>query len=238
MKANEVERLGSGVKLSLIAHSVLLSIMIIKSLVFPSDPTPYSPTLRVDVVDLPDIMKKDLHNIGALPPLPEPPKEKESAPKEKAEPEEMAMKRAEKPDAKRKDKMSNAIARIKALNKIKEGEEEAKVIKGNQVSKGLALGGDAKERAEPSYYDLVHQKIKENWELPIWLARQELRAQVLIRIDSRGNLRNFAFVQTSGNAQFDAAVKQAVQKSSPFDPPPAQAAANVFVDGIQLGFPL
>src|SRR4051794_31182171 len=49
-------------KWSLIAHVVFLVIVILKSLIFPSTAKPYVPTLRVDMVALPDALKKDLQN--------------------------------------------------------------------------------------------------------------------------------------------------------------------------------
>ena len=58
--------------------------------------------------------------------------------------------------------------------------------------------------------------MQENWALPIWLERQKLSAQVQIWIDASGRLLRFAFVKTSGNAQFDEAVNYQVLQGDDF----------------------
>src|SRR4051794_31191164 len=67
----EVEHARFGLKLSLIAHAVILVFLIIKGLVFPGKPIPYIPALRVDMVALPDILKKDLSKLSKIPAPPD-----------------------------------------------------------------------------------------------------------------------------------------------------------------------
>jgi TolA protein len=244
----------AGLKWSVLAHAAALAAIIIKSVVFPGTATPYVPTLRVDVVGLPDILKKDLNNTPAtkevseilkkaaeeaekikpkkMPPLP--------IKKEIAEPDEMALKpkqsAAEKEKARDK-KLRAAMDRMKALAKISR-ETSAPVVKGNKISKGSSLSGDAKESEQTNYYDSILERLRGNWALPIYLSRQNLSAQVQIYIDARGRLHGFRFVRLSGNPQFDDAVKRALQESAPFAPPPDDLSSNVLVNGIIFGFPL
>ena len=78
----------------------------------------------------------------------------------------------------------DAEAKIRALERLKDKTEEAPpaeddeaiVIKGNQVSKGTSLSGDAKEQAQAGYYDLLRDSLAEYWSLPVWLQRQSSSA--------------------------------------------------------------
>lgn len=237
--------LSRGIQWSLIAHLGIASFILIKSLIFPGTPVQHVPVLRVDVVGLPDILKKDLGKI-APPPAPRaeekttaaPPKK--PPPEEVAKPDELVLKPKKTVTPKRTD-LSAALTRIKALEKIRAAEDQIdapKVVKGNQISPGSSLTGDARESAEASYYDAVLDRVRTFWSLPIWLARQNYSAQVQVFILPSGALQSFKFIQASGNPQFDEFVRQAVQDSAPFPPPPNELRSTVLGRGILLGFPL
>ena len=130
--------------------------------------------------------------------------------------------------------MKSALDRIKALEKIKAGEE----IRGNKISKGSSAKGVATDSLETTYFDAVLEKVQNEWELPQWLQDKNLSAKVLIQIDRRGMVTHTQFIQSSGNEQFDAAVKHAIQASAPFPLPPVSILAGVSQDGILLKFPL
>ena len=242
----------------------LIVAAILKSLVFPGKPKSYQPALRVDLVGLPDLLKKDLSRITPAPPSPSAPEAEEiSKPKpkpappvmEEADPDEMVMKsstskrnrerlkeleKLSKEEAERKRKMESAIQRMKSLAKISEGDapKPGLLIRGNQISKGTALSGDARESSETSYFDLVRDQLQKNWELPVWLSRQKLSAKVELFIDPKGMIRTFRFTKTSGNPQFDEMVKRALAASQPFPAPPREEAASILLHGISVGFPL
>ena len=240
-------------KWSLIAHGAMLFVIVVKGLVFPSKAISYIPSLRVDVVDLPDVLKKDKSKLMKIPDLADLSKdlkEAESqakdiqpkkAPKvdaEMADPDEMVLN----PKAKgtdRKKKMKSALDRIKSLSKISDDPQEAKAItiKGNKLSKGTALG-EGKESDDVNYYDVLRERLQENWALPVWLARQNLAAQVQVFIDEKGKLRGFKFVKASGNEQFDEAIKRTLQDSQPFPLPPEAIRGSLATSGITVGFPL
>jgi colicin import membrane protein len=245
----------ASLKWSAILHVLALLAIVIKSTVFPGTPTPYVPTLRVDIVGLPDILKKDLKDVSSTKEVSDILKKAEQdaakikpkklppiAKTEPVEPDDMALKPkpADSKEKAREKRLHDAMAamdRIKALAKLAR-ETSAPQIKGNKISKGTSLSGDAKESDQQNYYDSVLSRLRENWALPMYLSRQNLSAQVQICIDARGRLHSFRFVKGSGNTQFDDAVKRALEESAPFPVPPGEVAFNVLVNGIIFGFPL
>lgn len=242
------------IRLSLILHLGAILFFILKSLVFPSKPVIYTPSLRVDLVGLPDILKKDKEALNkvvsqslekALKDAENQAKAQEKvAPqkvkptKEIANPNDMILNPTKTASAKdRAKKMKNALDRIKALQKI-EKEVEAVVIKGNKLSPGSSLDGNAKESQEANYIDLVRERLREEWQLPIIVARLNLSAQVEITIDTKGRVRSFRFKKFSGNSQFDEAVKRTIAQAQPFPAPPKGMRDQLLIDGILVGFPL
>ncbi len=246
-----------GVQWSALLHVGLIVFVLIKSLVFPSKPEPFIPTLRVDLVALPDMLKKDKPQSGQAPvsdKLAEALKKAEEEVR-KLKPVEKTVKKAEEPTAKdemvlkpkeggtdkgRKKKMQSALDRIKSLAKIQSDNEApaAPLIKGNKISKGTSTSEDARESDEPNYLDSVRDRLRDNWALPVWLARQNLSAQVRIFIDSRGMIRTYQFVKASGNLQFDEAIRTTLTDSQPLPAPPEKLAGTLLSDGVVLGFPL
>ncbi len=301
LSIDEIESLSpspvrDGIARSTLLHSAILMLVLLKTLVLPGDPVTVSPTLRVDLVGLPDFLKKDLQAVNNPPPdlvdalkqadqaaqklaeeKREQAKEEEQEAarvKEKKEPEvaeegdeTYALKKLKdsgkrKKDEKRerdeaelerKDKLKKALARVKALSRlesIKDAEKQQRVktdglenrsgtlMKGNRLSRGTSLDGEAREAAETSYYERVRDKLVNHWALPVWLSRQNYQAQVVIYLDSSGRLRDFKFTKPSGSETFDAAVKRTLQESQPFAAPPDELASDVQNRGILVGFPL
>ena len=244
------EPLSNAIKLSVLMHLLLLLVLYVKSVVMPPDlhTKEYLPSLRVDLVALPE-HKINEQVTPALPPSsvetkkpaepakPEPREkvEKKADLKEKTEAAEQgdySLKKKTKES--KKEKMKGALERIKALEKIREGE----TLKGNVVRKGSSAKGDASRSAETTYFDVVLEKVRNEWELPSWLQGKGLSAKVLIKIDRRGMITVINFVRSSGNSQFDAAVKRALYASMPFPVPPVSVLADVMKDGVILGFPI
>lgn len=253
------DELSAGARWSVILHGSVIVILLLKALVFPGKPIPYIPTLRVDVVGLPDVLKRDLNKLANSPPPKaiadalkkteteiKKAKEHKSVVKEKADPHEMVLKPKVEATKERQKKLKSALDRIKALNKI--GALDSKVpstdtrpsavVKGNMISKGTSLSGDARESAEPNYLDQVRDRLQQNWALPIWLSRQNYSAQVQIYINRDGTLSRYAFIKPSGNPQFDEAIKRTLTESQPFAQPPAELHGPLLANGILIGFPL
>lgn len=240
---------------SLGLHILLVIYLIAKSILFPDQPTEYFPSLRVDLVGLPDLKKADTVTPKPAEPDPTsaPPAFQKPVPKPDIKPDIKADAKAtaeaddfavqkKKADHKKKEKeaqkkLKAALERIKAIERIK-AMTSGEMVRGNQVSKGSALSGEAKTSLETTYFDVVLERVQSNWELPKWLQDQNLSAKVMIYLDARGGLKSFQFVKPSGNEQFDSEVKRTLQASSPFPLPPSEIASDLSGKGILLGFPL
>ena len=109
---------------------------------------------------------------------------------------------------------------------------------GPQISKGTSLSGDAKEKAEAGYFDLIRDHVAEYWALPEWLRRQKLTAQIQIRIDPAGRILSSKFLKSSGNPQFDEAILGTLKDSEPLPRPPKELISSLADDGVVFGFPL
>lgn len=254
MESFRNDQLGRALTWSLFVHGAIAIFIIIKSLVFPGSPVFITPSLRVDLVGLPDILKKDLSQVSKTLPKPDiqekaPTPVKPIAPVEEvAKSEEMVLnpkkttvkKTETKVDQTKEKKIQSALARIRALEKLKDKDEEddSVVIKGNQISQGTSLSGNARENAESGYYDLVREALVEFWSLPPWLARQKLGAQIQIRIDPAGTILSSRFIKTSGNPQFDDAILATLRDAQPLPRPPKDLLTSLSDNGIVVGFPL
>lgn len=154
--------LSRGFRLSVAVHIGLALLILIKAVVLPGNPVPMVPTLRVDVVGLPDLLKQDLKkapdaraNSDAIkealkqaeesakkitPPKPLP---KVAEPVEKAEPNEMVLKPKQIQTAKREKektkekhrekKLFSALNRIRALEKIRDDVKSHKPATANST---------------------------------------------------------------------------------------------------------
>jgi TonB family protein len=247
-----------GLKRSLAGHALLFLAAFAKSFVFPGNTSPYIPVLKVDLVELPDILKKDLAVTAQnqlskdiskiLKQAEQDAKRLKAKVPQVAEKDEMVVKPKSSSEKSIQKKNRRAMDRIKALAKIQDStsadlqisKKDLKllIVKGNKLSPGTSLSADAKEASQANYLDSLRDLLRQNWFLPAWIAKQNLGAQVLIRIDSAGILREFRLVKSSQNTQFDEAVKQAIQQSQPFPPPPPELKTGILSDGILVGFPL
>lgn len=262
MESIREDRLGKALTWSLGAHAALALLVIVKSLVFPGEPILIAPALRVDVVGLPDLLKKDLSQVSKTQPKEDLVEKLQEAAKEAKKIEPIPAQEAPKPDelvlnpkktdkvakpekesaADRQKRLDAALARIRSLDRLKdqsEEKEDAVIIKGNQISKGTSLSGDAREQANAGYYSLVQDALASEWALPPYLARQtELKAQVMIRIDPAGTVIDSKFIQESGNEQFDKAIRDTISRAQPLPKPPKDLQETVSGRGIAVGFPL
>lgn len=254
-------------------HGAALAVLLVHSLVFPGKPRPLAitPTLRVDVVGLPDLLKNQLPT-SAPPPSSDQLSEKlksaaqdakdikssvnpklPPAPKapvsERADPDELVLKPKTVQDRDRSKKNRSALDRIRSLVKVSndthsaapsknQGTRPGMLIKGNAISRGTSLTGEAREAAVATYYDALRDRLQENWALPVWLTRQNFSARVHLLIDARGSIKSFRFVKPSGSEKFDEAVKKTLNDSQPFPIPPEGIASSLLSDGILVGFPL
>ena len=229
-------------KASLIGHVLLAVLILFKGVLFSGSIRTYFPTLRVDLVGLPDTLKKDLQSPKQLALKKEIEKILKAKPvppiaKEMAQDDGMKLKSTTQSKHSVEKQNRNALQRLKALAKIQNVTPPV-LLKGNQISPGTSLSGDSKEASESHYYDLLRDRLQENWALPSWVARQNWQAQVQIYIDFHGKLRTLRFLKVSGNPQFDEAVKRTIQESQPFPFPPQDLKISLLTDGVLIGFPL
>ena len=244
--------LKNALRISLGIHAGALLFLLSFHWIFPEETRILIPTLRVDLVSLPDLKKDEPPSLPASAPEPAPPPKaaaeqppprvvpatKEADHGEIHLPEKKPKKKqASKKEKAAEKKLKSAIARIRAIERIKAlaGNDE---VKGNRISKGTALTGEALQSLEAGYFDVILERVRSYWELPKWLREQNRSAKVMIRLDFQGRIRSFEFVQSSGSAPFDAEVRRALQAAAPFPIPPQAISAGISKQGILLGFPL
>jgi hypothetical protein len=231
-------------------HAILVIFAIVSGLVFHKDPVRFTPSIRVDLVGLPDLKKKDLSNassddLAALDQKISKLKNK-TAPISKVAPPEpnvMALKHKKEPVEKkeptRKDVLKNALDRIKAISELESqvGKSKSKtqkiVAKGNSISQGNSLSGDVGTDTD-AFVAKMRERLQDNWKIPIWLSNRNLSAKVVVFLDRTGYITNTVFAKGSGNQQFDDYVLKTIKMAQPFGIPPSE----ILDGGITLGFPL
>ena len=246
--------ISQGIKWSLIGHVGALTLLLLKTLVLPDTHPTYIPSLRVDLVALPDVLKKD----QALP-VSEAQKKANAEIKKILEREERTPQKTESKQVAKNHEMTfshqgqaqsrsqknlQALKRLKSLSRMESLVNESshsatsRLIKGNQLSAGNSVDGDARETAEPGYKTLIKDRLHDHFENTPWLSRQGFSAQVTIFISHTGELLKYQFQKNSGNDQFDSAVKKAISQSHPFPRPPAELSRVVMSRGLSFKFPL
>ncbi len=225
---------------SFVFHVILFLAFAFKTLILPNESLTLDPAIRVDLVALPD-------KVAKLPPPPTPAKPQEKAIESKIKKNEPIVLHP------KHEVKESAIDKIRKMQKMEQLEndvrrQEAKeraarqakareiLLKGNSVSPGSALHGLAKAEFN-EYLVQIHQKVKENWNLPEWLQNEKLKATVIVYMDYRGVVIRRLLEKSSGDSRFDDYVIKAVDDSSPFPAPPSKFVDLVRVDGIVLGFP-
>ena len=231
-------------RLSVALHAAFFLFLIAKEALLPSTPKEYLPSLRVDLVALPDQKRNELPAPLPTPATVTPPEV--LAPRnaveipivsEKGDLSIGKKKSKSKKEKEAQKRLKQALDRIRAIERIKmlAGGDE---VKGNAISKGSALTGEARQALETTYFDVVLERVRTYWELPKWLQGQNRSAKVMIYLDGQGQLKTFQFVQTSGSESFDSEIKRTLQSAAPFPVPPAALASDISKQGILLGFPL
>jgi colicin import membrane protein len=123
--------------------------------------------------------------------------------------------------------LQNRLAKLK-----KEAEESS-----SQSTTGGKMGSQAESSASTSssstklsteFLLLVKRKLQANFEIPIYLrAKSDLKARVLIEVDSSGRILSYHFVQASGVSEFDRAVERCIRLSTPL---PVDRATKIIVE--------
>ena len=232
-------------------HIAIVLIFTVKTVFFSGEAINYETAVRIDFVALPD----KVNNSTPPPVTPETkaPEAKDPPKPDAAKPKiETKVPAAPTPDAKQIQKSAlNKLKAMEALENLKNEDQKednksssASVTKkageikykGNILSPGTEISGLNKLQHE-QYIVLLDRHIKENWTLPEWLSKKNLKAQIRVRIDNKGHIISKQIVKSSGNPAYDDSVKVTIEKSDPFPPPPEKFSAVVSVNGILIGFP-
>ncbi len=222
--------------ISFALHLVAIILLALKEALLPSDPIIFTPSLRVDLVALPD-QKINETLTPPVEPEPEPRPEKPTPTVEKKETRDLTPSQSglaeinlkkKKEKESRKKKLEQAIRKIRALERIK----------GNVLSKGSAVSGEAKLSLETSYFDIVLENIRLHWELPRWLQDRPLQARAKIKVAPSGQIILIQITESSGVQAYDLEVKRALQAASPLPEPPEALKGDLLKNGLVLGFPI
>jgi colicin import membrane protein len=235
---------------SLGAHLLLALALWVKPVFFKSDPLVYEAAIRIDMVALPDKFN-DNHEAAAPAPAPPPIEEKKQAMpvKEIPTPKIDTSKVNLNADAKQRDSETKALDKLKAMEAMKRLMESQnrkdyldrkakfeKTYKGNQVTTGSSLAGVQKMQFDAYISDLDRQ-IKKFWSLPEWLARGQLAARALVRIDTSGRVLEKRITKSSGNPTYDSLILKAIEDANPFPTPPDKFQGILNSEGVIFGFP-
>lgn len=242
------KQLQKSLNLSIGLHVALfLSVFIVK-VVGPSKPIMLQSSVKVDLIGLPDLTKKDVAD-STLDPVSKSKDDAEDKSLMKAlekmkkfnpkkADDEMELKKKE--EESRKKSMKSALERIKSIQDMEESESKSKSnkkqvqAKGNVLSQGSSLTGTQGDVFN-EYADRMRTRLSNNWDLPVWLSKMKLQAQVVIYLDKTGSVLSAVITKSSNNKQFDEYVMKTIKVSQPFGPPPAEI---LNAGGVILGFPL
>jgi valyl-tRNA synthetase len=178
----------------------------------------YTPTVRVDLVALPDKPYREMKEMDQ-----EIQKTEDAIREIKEKRGELTlqkkegMKLREKIELKKEAK--SAIERLKALQALEKRLRERKKEverKGNIVTPGASLPSSGKENVLDEYRSVVVEKIKLRWALPSYLRReQQLSGEVIIFLNPEGGIIRKEIV-SSGVQEFDSYMNQALEEALPF----------------------
>lgn len=216
--------------------------------VFPSKAILFNPSVQIDMVALPNQVKEANPEAidKSLPVKDEPPPPSKPEPQEE-EPEAVPIpekQKAAEPTIKNKKEVEkrakSAVEKLREQMKKEREEIEQKkqeelskreenlkkfkekyraAIRGNQTNEGTSLTGDMQATVN-AYGGAVVERLKPNWNLPVYLQSKGLRASVRVYLDGRGYLVRYQMSQGSGNDAFDEYVIKTIKAAIPSPLPP------------------
>jgi colicin import membrane protein len=227
-------------------HIAVVLIIFFRAVTMPNEHLELRNAIRVDMVGLPQKMEalpeKVAEKPAPAPAVKEMPKKVQVEPVKPKAPE-VPVKKKEVDHAKNEKRAMEKLKAMEALEKIsqevgreKTAKPKATVVAGNKLAAGNSLTGLEKIEYD-QYFDELEKKIHGAWSIPQWLADIDLKAQVLVLIDDKGDVLRKTFKKSSGNEIFDAKVLEAIDASSPLPPPPARLRGLLSTSGIVFNFP-
>ena len=195
-------------------------------------------SINVDVVGLPNILKKDLHLVQ---------NNSEKEINKLSKKNKMVL-----PGTKKiKKAQLNAIQRLKrSLAYEKTYLEKLKIIKGLRKSLDIGRITDSNLKAnsgsgssDPSsdvpsnpYFSTLKDLIRTYWQVPHWMHTEGLNTLVVTKVKPNGEISHIDIIKSSGNNDFDNLALNAVRNASPFPTPPI-VVKDALENGIVFSFP-
>ncbi len=238
---------------SVVFHFVVFIFLAVRAVFAPVAELQAPPSIRVDVVDLPDHQAK-------LPPAPKPqpaeqppkPPDVKTPPPAPEPPKAHVAPISDSPKVnlnKTKHDEAAALRRLEAISRLQNERPKPPPaqapaaatpappapIKGNEATEGSALKGITKLENE-SYTQTVQNHVTRHWNLPGFLSDANLSALVRVFVDGQGNLLKKVLVRSSNNPVFDQSAMTAVDTSLPLPHPPSDLVNLVSVRGIDIDF--
>ena len=227
--------------LSSLGHLFLfLSLWFFSNSVFKSKPTIIKESIRVDMVGLPDLVRKTPS--VAKRPAPKksapkaPPKKPAPKPPPKKPPPKLAKKPEKKPNLEQTKKSQNQAIKNLMGSVSSETPPQKQSYKGEQIAKGDSATGDLNDVLMYGYFTRVRSHIKMFWNLPRFLADKNYKATVVIEVNPEGNIMRIRLEKSSGNESFDQVVIETIRLSSPLPRPP-QELQSLLRQGVGFNFP-
>lgn len=190
----------------------------------------YTPTIRVDLVALPDTPYREMKQISE-----EIRKAQDAVQEIKEQKDEFKWRNR----IKLKRGAKSAIERLRALQALEKRLETAKQEserKGNVIAAGASLPATASEKVLDEYRSQVIEKIKLRWALPPYLRKQsDLSGEIILFLNLDGGVIRREIV-TSGVQEFDSYMNQALEEALPFPSVPEALRRVVRYDGISVTF--
>lgn len=260
------EGLGSGIKLSFIIHTLLISMFTLREILFPSQTVEIMESVRVDLIDLPDKHSTISRSIPHSVPQIEKKPENSTKPETDLETQQksnlalpMESKKILKPlptkdsdtinlnqvkkkqqDAIKKLKRTSAIEKIKQDLENESKESSNKPFKQNPIKGTVLSKGNSLTGLDrikfDDYVDSLDQKIKDHFYLTRWLSGKKLKAVLVVKIDKQGQVLERLIVHSSGNSSYDDLALEAIDKSNPFPEPPDRFVEHLAEVGFKIEF--
>jgi TonB family protein len=227
--------------ISTIIHVVIVSFIILTSQNFWTKPIVIndsvpSGSINVDVVGLPNILKKDIHLLQS----------------ELNKENEKAKDKMNLPDTKKIKK-----ARLSAIEKLKKSVayekrylEKIKIIKGlrksldigqitdvsDKANNGTGVSTDSSDIKSNPYFNTLKDLIRTYWQVPHWMDTEGLNTLVATKIKVDGEISSIDIIKSSGSSDFDNLALNAIRNASPFPAPPI-VVREALENGIVFSFP-
>lgn len=232
---------------SIIIHVLIVSLILLTSQNFWQKPLVINDgisagSINIDVVGLPNILKKDLALLND-----NKKREQDKLSKTKTEKSLMSL-----PDTKKIKQ-----ARLSAIEKLKKSVayektylEKLKIIKGLRKSTDIGRITDSSEAPNPGtgssgeasdipsnpYFNTLKDLIRTYWQVPHWMNTEGLNALVATKLSPSGEIASIEVIKSSGSKDFDNLALNAVRNASPFPTPPV-VIRDTLEDGIVFSFP-